>query len=145
VIRRSSRKRKTEGDVNSVAERRDLDRCHPDVVVRRDHRIELAAHRAHEHRVGGERSADAGFARRGREKVHVIAAESPAVTRMRIERAERDSRLVDAEPLPQSGARDACRFSYRFRAQLLAHLSERNVGGRQHDAELLGGEHHRHA
>ncbi len=43
------------------AERRDLDRRHADVVIRRDHRVELAAHRAHEHRVGGKWTGDSGL------------------------------------------------------------------------------------
>jgi hypothetical protein len=69
VIRRRSRERKAERHVHGTAERGDLDRRHAHVMVGRDHRIELAAHRAHENRVGGERPVYSRGARRRREKL----------------------------------------------------------------------------
>ena len=68
-------------------------------MIWRDHRIELAAHGAHKNRVGGERPLDSRGARRGREKHGVLAAESPAIARVRIQCAKRDAWLGNAEPL----------------------------------------------
>jgi len=69
VIRRRSREWKAERHVHGTAKRRNLDRRHAHIMVGRDYRIELAAHRAHENRVGGERPADSRGARRGREEL----------------------------------------------------------------------------
>jgi hypothetical protein len=82
VIRRCARKWKPERDVHGAAERRDLDRRHSDIVIRRDHRIELAAHGAHEDRVGGKWPVDPSGFRRRREKLGVLAAESSTVARV---------------------------------------------------------------
>jgi len=145
VIRRRSRKWKSQRDINGAAERRDLYRRHADIVVGRDHRIELAAHRAHEHRVGRERPVDSRGACCRRENFRIFAPESAAIARMRIQRAERDPRLRDSEPAAQTLARQSGRSSYRFRGQLLDHVVERNMSRRQHHAELVRREHHRDA
>jgi len=67
-------------------------------VVGRDHGIELTAHRSHENRVSGERPIDSRGACGRSEKLRVFAPESPGIARMRIQRAQRDPRLRNAEP-----------------------------------------------
>jgi len=64
---------------------------------------------------------------------------------VRIQRAQRDAWLGDTEPAAQTIARDVGNFSYRFRGQLPAHVAERNMGCREHHAELVRREHHCHA
>jgi len=67
-------------------------------MVGRDHGIELAAHRSHENCVSGERPIDSrGACSRG-EKLGVFAPESSGIAPMRIQRAQRDPRLRNAEP-----------------------------------------------
>jgi len=58
VIRRGTRKGQPEGHVHGAAERGHFDGGHPDVVVRCDHDIELAAQCADEDRVRRERAGD---------------------------------------------------------------------------------------
>jgi hypothetical protein len=58
VVWRSARKWKTERHVDGAAERSNLDGRHPHVVIRRYHRVELAAHCAHENGVRRERASD---------------------------------------------------------------------------------------
>jgi len=99
VIWRRARKWKAERHVHGTAEGRDLDRSHAYIMIWRDHRIELAAHGAHENRVGGERPLDSSSTGRWREKHRVLAAESPAIARVRIQCAQRDPWLGHAEPL----------------------------------------------
>ena len=140
MIGRRARERQAERDVHRAAERRDLDRRHADVVIRRDHRVELAAHRAHEDGVGGKRAGDAGRARGGREQLVVLAAEAAAVAGVRIERAERDARLGDAEPVAQPVARHARRRStIASRGEQARHVAQRDVRRREHDAQRIGG------
>jgi len=111
-------------------------------VVRRDHCIELATHRAHEYRVGGKGSVDSGSARRGRENVRVLIAESAAIARVWIERAQRDARLRDVEPVAQSITRNARCFADRLRSQRPNHVAQGNVCRRQHYAKLVRSQHH---
>jgi len=81
-------------------------------VVGRDHRIELAAHRAHENSVGGKRPLNSRGAGGGCEKRRVFVPESAAIAPVRIQRAQGNSRLGDAEPLLQSFARDPGGMGY---------------------------------
>jgi len=142
VIRRRPWERKTECDVHGAAERRNFDRRHANIVVGRDYHIELAAHGAHEYRVGGKRSVDSGSARRGRENVRVLIAESAAIAGVWIERAQRDARLGDVKPVAQPGTRDARRFADRLGIQRPNHLAQGNVCRRQNYAELVRSQHH---
>ena len=104
VIRRRRGNGKPERDVHRAAERRDLDRGHSDVVIRRDHGVELAAHRANEDRVRRKRTENSGrFGGRSQDLV-VLRAEPPAVAGVRIQCAQRDPRLIDAEPLRKPSA-----------------------------------------
>jgi len=114
-------------------------------VVGRNHRIELSAHRSHKNRVSGERPIDSRGACRRREKLRVFAPESPGIASMRIQRAQRDPRLRDAEPAAQTLTRKSGGFGYRFHRQLLDHFAQGDVGCCQHHAELVRGEHHRDA
>jgi hypothetical protein len=114
-------------------------------VVRRDDRVEFTTHCAHEHRIGRKRPIDAGHTRGWREESRVFAAESSAVATVWIERAQCDARGFQPKPLLKSIARDARGFDDRVRAQFIDDAAERNVGRRQNDAQLVGGEHHRNA
>ena len=78
-------------------------------MIGRDDRVEGAAHRAHEDGVGGKGTGDPRLPRCRREQQIVLATEAATVAGVRIERAERDARLGDAEPLAQSLARDTSR------------------------------------
>jgi hypothetical protein len=112
-------------------------------VIRSYHRIELAAHRANEHRVGGKRSVDSGGARSGRKQRRVLVSKSAAIATVRIQRAERDPWLRDAEPAAQPFPSNSRGLGNRFRGQLLAHFAQRNVGRGENDTEPVGREHHR--
>ncbi len=79
-----------------------LDRDVALVVVHRDHRVELAAERLDEHRVARHRALEAHalgpeLLDHRRDHVDVLAAEQAALAGMRVERADPDPGLVDAE------------------------------------------------
>jgi hypothetical protein len=114
-------------------------------VIRGDHRVEFAAHGPDENSISGKRSLNRRFARSRRQDLQVLIAKSAAVSRVRVERAQRDSGLHDTEPLLQSIARDARRLDYRFCAQLFGDASESDMGRRQNDAKLIRSQHHRDA
>ena len=109
------------------------------------------AHRAHEHRVGGKWAEQTVRARGGSEQLVVLGAEAAAVAGVRIERAERDARLGDAEPVAQTGARDVGRRGDGVGGERGRHVAQRNVRGGEDDAQRIrrawrgarGGEHHR--
>jgi hypothetical protein len=84
VIRRRAREWKAERDVYRASERRNLDRRHADIVIRRDHGIELTSHGSHEDSVGRIRPSDSSLSGRRREKLGVFAPEPAAVARMGI-------------------------------------------------------------
>ena len=115
----------------------------PDVVIRRDHGVELAAHRAHEHGVGGERPGEPAGARGGREHAVVLVAEPAVVAGVRVERAQREARLGDAEPVAQPARvmPAACAMAPAVTAR--RHVAQRDVRGGEHHAQAVGGEHHR--
>jgi len=145
VIRRGPRKRQSERNVHRAAERRDLDRRHTHIVIGRDHRVEFAAHGANEHGIGGKWSGDSCFRGRGGEQRCVFLAEPSGVSRVGIERAERDSRLGDSEPLPQAVASDASSVRYRLGRQPARHLAQRQVGRGEYHPQLVRRQHHRDA
>jgi len=145
VVRRCPREWQAECDVHRVAERRNFDGCHADIVVRGDHCIELAPHRAHENGIGRERTGDPRSSRRRCKKLRVFVTESPRVARVRIECAECDFRLGDVEPASQGITCDGCHLNYRRSAQFLTNLAQGNVRRRQYHAQSVGGEHHRDA
>jgi len=145
VVRRGAREREAERDVYRAAERRDLDRRHPDVVIRRDDGIELAADGAHEHGVGGERSFDLRFARGRREHLFIFISEAATVARVRVERAEGDPRLGDAEPFAESFTRQRGDRKNALAREGVRNLAERDVSRREDHAQPVGREHHRHA
>jgi hypothetical protein len=84
MIRRRARERKSQGDIHRIAERRDLDGGHPDVVIRRNHGVKFAAHRSHKDRVRRERPLDTCSACGRLEDLRVFTAESPTIAGVRI-------------------------------------------------------------
>ena len=88
-------------DVHRRPERGHLDRRHPHVVVGREDGVELAAHRPNEHGVGGDRAGGTEALDRGRQDPGLLVTEKPLLAGMRVEGAEGEPRLRDAEPLLQ--------------------------------------------
>jgi hypothetical protein len=71
------------------------------VVVHGEHGVEIAVPRPQENRVGRERALDGniqfgGSAHRGLEEVNLLSAEVPALSGMRIERCDGDSRALES-------------------------------------------------
>jgi len=70
---------------------------------------------------------------------------------VRVERAQSDTRRLDAEPTGEIFARDHRRGDYSLFRQLCRHIAQRDVCRRQHNAERIpaiggrscGGKHHR--
>jgi hypothetical protein len=144
VIRRSARKRQTERHVHGAAERRNLDRGHADVVVRRDHRVEFAAYGAHKDCVSRKRPGDSRRSGRRRQQLGIFVAKTATITGMRIQRAQRDPRRGNAEPLLEALPGDARGFCDRVRGQSLDHLTEWEMCGGEDDSKLVRGKHHCH-
>src|SRR5207253_958604 len=136
VIRGRARKWKTQRDVYRASKRCNLDRSHPNVVVRCDHSIELSPHGAHEDCVSRKRSIDSCSTRGGGENIPVLVAESPAVAGVRVERAQCDARLGNIKPFPESMAGDTRCLGNRVRTELLRNLPQRNVSRSQYDPQL---------
>ena len=143
MVRRGAREGQAERHIHRAAETRDLDCCHPHVVIRRDHRVKLTPHGAHEHRVGRERSCHSHLAGHRSEQEVVFGAKAPAVARVRVERAESQARLGNAELVAQPRTGHTRRAPERISCDRAWHIAERNVRGREHHAECVGGEHHR--
>jgi len=106
-------------------------------VIRRDHRVKLTAHCAHENRVGGEWTGD--FCRSGGrgEKLAVLAAKPAAVARVWIERAKSDARLGNSVPVTKPIASDARRVRDRLDGDPLWNLAQRNMGRSEHNTQLV--------
>jgi len=68
-------------------------------MIRRDHGVELAADRANKDGVGGKGSEELRAGGRGTQHQVVLVAEPTTFAPVRIERAERDARIGDPEPL----------------------------------------------
>jgi hypothetical protein len=145
MIRRRAWERKPQRDIYRTAERSDLDGGHPHVVIRRDHGVKLPAHRSHEDRVRRKRSLDSGSSRCWLQKVRVLAAKPSAITRVRVESAQRDSRRFNSEPGLQPAVRDARGLDDGGCAQFLDDAPKWNVRRGEHYAELIRREHHRDA
>jgi hypothetical protein len=75
VIGRSAGEWEAESDIHSAAECGDFDGRHANIVVGRQHRVELTAHRPDEDGVGRERTVGAEGARGGREHPVVLISE----------------------------------------------------------------------
>jgi len=106
-------------------------------VIRRDHRVELALHRAHEHGVRGKGPRDPGLAGGRREHIFVFHAKPAAVTAVGIQRAQRDARVADAEPLGQAMARDLRRPLDALRRYGRRNVAQREVCRREHHAQRV--------
>jgi hypothetical protein len=143
VIRRRAWKRQSERHVHRVSERRDFDGGHSYIVIRRDHRVEFAAHGANKDRIGGERTGDSGFTSSRRQQLLVFVSEPASVAGVRVERAQRYPRRSDAEPLLQAIARDASGIDDGLRRELPDCLAQWKVSRRQDHPQLVGRQHHR--
>jgi hypothetical protein len=143
VIRRRARERKSQRDIYRTAERRDLDGRHPDVVIRRDHGVKFPAHRSHKNCIRRKWPVNSGSSRCGLQKLGVFVAESPAITGVRIQGAQRNSRRLNPEPGLQPTACDARGFDDGGCAQILGDAAKRNVRRGKHYPELVRREHHR--
>src|SRR5688572_24704320 len=150
VVGRSARKRQSECDIHRTPKRRDFDCGHPYIVIRRDHRVEFAAHRPHENRIGRKRAQDSRAPRGWTEELIILVAEAAAVSGVWIERTKRDSRSSNSKPARE--ILDGCR---RDRDDLCLgqrsmHLAQGNVGCGEYDAQSASalrwsaacGEHH---
>src|SRR5205085_682120 len=100
--------------VDGLAEREALDGDHRLVMVARNDRVELAARRAQEYRVGRERPRDlhprfAARLDRRRYLRRLLDAEEPALRAVRVQRGDGYARTRDAPALqlPLGQARDA--------------------------------------
>jgi len=144
MIRGCARERQAKCEINGASERRDFDGGHPDIMVRRDHRVELSAHGANEHRVGGKWSGDLRLARCWPKQLHFLVAESLSVARVRVQRAKRDARLTDSQPLAQTVTRNPRGIENRIARQRSRDVAERDMGSGEHDAQLIRRQHHRH-
>ena len=147
VIDRRPHDRQTERDVHGLAERDELHRNQPLIVIAGDDDVELAADGAHENRVArkGARDVDAVRAaggNRGPDDAILFLAEQPVLARVRIEPGHGDARRRNIEPGQLAGRQRNRRFQRRL-SQRARHLRQRDVHGRQHDAQGVGVEHHR--
>ena len=144
VIGRRPRKRQPERHVHRPAERRHLDRRHAHVVIRRQHGVELAPHRAHEDGVGGQRADGAERLGGGAEHAGLLVAEQPRLAGVRVH-AHRARAAAGSMPHQSRSARSVIRpvRTTRSCGEQRGHVAERHVGGDQHDAQLVGREHHR--
>lgn len=146
------REREPQSDVHCPAECRNLDGRHADIVVGREHCVEFAPHCPYEYRVGRKRPR--GTERRSCRGEHTLflVAEEAGLSTMRIHGADRNSRLRDAVPLPQTSLGDLPRANDTIAGEKRRHIAERNVGGDQNHPERrllrlarrLGGKHHGH-
>jgi len=145
VIWRCPRTWKAERDVHRAPERSNLDLGHADVVIGRDHGVELPSHRADEDGVGGIRAFYPRLARGGSQQLRVFVAKSPSIPSVRIDRAQRDARRADAEPLLESLTRYARDIDDSVGVEMLYDLPQRDVRRRKNNPKLVGGQHHRDA
>ena len=143
MVGRRARKRQPQRHVHRSSERRHLDRRHADVVIRRQHGIELSAHRPHEHGIRRKRPRRTEQGGGGPEHPLLLVAEQSVLAGMRIHRAHRDPRRRDAPPLPQGPRGRAAGPHHPVRREQRGHIAERYVSGDQHHAELLRRQHHR--
>jgi hypothetical protein len=86
------RERQPERDVHRSTECGDLYCGHPYIMIRRDHSIEFTAHRPNEHSVSRKWAEDPSATRRWSEQPLVLVSEAAAITRVRVQRTERDLR-----------------------------------------------------
>jgi hypothetical protein len=111
-------------------------------VIRRDHRIELTADGSDEDRIGGKGSGDLRSPGGRCQELRFFISESSTVAGVRVQRAQRDARLGDPEPVSQAVASDPGGVDNRIVGQSTRHVSKRQVCGGENDAQLVGREHH---
>jgi hypothetical protein len=86
MVRRRPRERQTERDVHRTPERRHFYRSHPDIVIRRNDRVELTAHRSHKDRIRGIWSGYPSAASGGKQHTLVFIPEATSVSAMWVHR-----------------------------------------------------------
>ncbi|OLE16758.1 MAG: hypothetical protein AUG20_00800 [Gemmatimonas sp. 13_1_20CM_3_60_15] len=92
-------------------------------MIGRDDRVELAAHRAHEHRVRRKWPGDAGSSRRGLENASFLIAKPSAVAPVRIQRTQGNPWLRDVEPVLEPVASDFGRLLDDLGPHLVHHIA----------------------
>jgi len=105
--------------------------------------IELAAQRAHEHRVCRQRARGVECFCGRQQQALVLVAEQPAFTRMRIERAQGQPWRGDSPPPLQRVAGDATRLDDALRRHARDRVAQREMRGHEHDPQATRREHHR--
>ena len=117
-------------------------------MIAGDDDVELAARGAQEDGVGGKRSGHVDAARAARrdgrrDHAVVFVPEQPVLAGVRIEPGHGDAR---AAPTKRGSSRAVSSIvpSSDSPGQRPRHLAERDVHRRQHDAQRVGVEHHRH-
>ena len=116
-------------------------------MVERDDGVEFAAGGAHEDRVGRKRARDVDAFRPGgrdgrNDDRFLFGAEQPALAGMRIEARDRQPRRGDAESR-QGLCGEPDRAEQPLARERAWDLGQRDVDGREHDAQPVGPEHHR--
>ena len=138
-----------QGDVDCVAERDQLYGDQTLIVVARNHGVELATHRPNKHGIGWEwpvnRDPARPSGRDGRREHGVVFTPHQAVlTGMWIEPGEGQPRRRPSKSWHlRRRQRDGLVES--FPGQLSRNVSQRDMHGRQHDAQDVRVEHHRDA
>ena len=148
VIDRRADDRQAQRDVHGLAEREQLHGHQALIVVAGDDDVELAAVRAHEHGVGGQRPDDVDAAgparppRRARSPSSSSCPIRPCSPACGLSPATAIRGRSHAEPRQLArGQRD--RAGHQVARERPRHLGERDVDGREHDAQLGRVEHHR--
>ena len=137
--------------LTAVAKGQQLDRDQSLIVIAGDHAVELAARRAHEHGVAGNRAGDVDAAGAG-------ARPPPARARDRLRRRctppspacglsprQRQSRPRRRRTRVIASTRERDRAIDELRRDVRRHVAQRHVHGDQHDLQLRRVKHHRHA
>src|SRR5688572_2622454 len=111
MVRRRANERKPQSDVYTMAKRGSLESSHADVVIRSDHDVELTTCCAQKNGISRERLAHADSLRlqsfdRRLINALLFVAEQAAIRGVRIERAKRNARLLDAPLVLERGVGD---------------------------------------
>jgi hypothetical protein len=106
-------------------------------VIRSDDRVERSFHRSHENSVGRKRPRDLRFSCSWREEIGVLIAKSSAVSRVRIERTQRDARLENTKPHSQIITGNSRRIDDRFFSEDPRHVPQCDMCRSQHDTQWI--------
>ncbi len=139
--------RKPDRHIHALLEASRLEGNHPLVVVEGDERIVPFLLPFVKHCVRGERAVDEAPLRAerlesGDDRRALLRSEDPAVPGVRVERGDRDSRVLDAEELPESAFGDAHARRDPLRRHRRGHVPEGDVPREDHDAKAARDHHH---